>query len=303
MKIWDSQKGKETIWAPTNADGHFSNANMPLKTAFAQSINSVAVKLGQEMGIDRIAKTAHAMGIKSPLNETPSLALGSSDVNLLELVNAYSTIINDGKAHEPIFVTRIKDRDGHDITPPALNERQAINYRSAYLMQQMLMAGMRVHNGTSMSLWRYVRNFPDTEFGGKTGTSNNHSDAWFVGVSPKLICGAWVGGEYRAIHFRTGKLGQGSRTALPICGMFFESVLSDKRFKHYRTKFTSPKGEDIRSFMYDCSGYVAAPDDSLILDGANEGVDIEGESTPTDDQGEHINEELKEKQLNEVIEY
>jgi penicillin-binding protein 1A len=197
---------------------------MTLKSAFAQSINSVAVRVGQEVGIDRIAKTAHQMGIKSPLHETPSLALGASDVNLLELVNAYSTIINDGMTHEPVLVTRILDRDGKLIYEAPTEQTEAVSYKSAFFMQQMLMAGMREPGGTSMNLWRYVRNFSDTDFGGKTGTSNNHSDAWFVGISPNLVCGAWVGGEYRAIHFRTGELGQGSRTALPICGQFFESV-------------------------------------------------------------------------------
>jgi penicillin-binding protein 1A len=247
---------------------------MALKTAFAQSVNSVAVKLGQELGVSSIAHTAYKMGIKSPLDETPALALGSSDVNLLELVNAYGTVVNNGKYHSPVFVTRILDRDGKDLLPPRIEESQAISYKSAFLMQQMLMAGMRVPGGTSMSLWRYVRNYADTEFGGKTGTSNNHSDAWFVGVSPKLVCCAWVGGEYRAIHFRTGQLGQGSRTALPICGGFFESVMGDKNFKHYHGKFEKPKDDDIRSFMYDCSGSYSVPNDSLSLDGVDEGITI-----------------------------
>jgi membrane peptidoglycan carboxypeptidase len=86
---------------------------MTLKRAFAQSVNSIAVKLGQEMGIGKVAATAHAMGIKSKLDETPSLALGSSDVSLLELVNAYTTVANDGKAHDPVLVTAIYDRDGN----------------------------------------------------------------------------------------------------------------------------------------------------------------------------------------------
>ena len=109
---------------------------------------------------------------------------------------------------------------------PAATE-QAVPYKSAFLVQQLLMGGMREPGGTSQSLWGYVSNFRDTDFGGKTGTSNNHSDAWFMGVTPKLVVGAWVGGEYRSIHFRTGALGQGSRTALPICGYFLQSVLGD----------------------------------------------------------------------------
>lgn len=117
-----------------------------------------------------------------------------------------------------------------------------------------------------MSLWGYVGKFNDTEFGGKTGTSNNHSDAWFVGVSPKLVVGAWVGGEYRCIHFRTGALGQGSRTALPICGYFLESVLSDANFKHYRGKFPPPSDESINSAMYNCASYYQSRKDTDSVD-------------------------------------
>lgn len=265
MKVWDDEKKKEVLWAPTNANGYFTDYNMTLKSAFAQSINSVAVRVGQEVGIDRIAQTAHKMGIKSTLHETPSLALGASDVNLLELVNAYSTIINDGKAHEPILVTHILDRDGNLIYEAPTEQTEAVSYKSAFFMQQMLMAGMREPGGTSMNLWRYVRNFSDTDFGGKTGTSNNHSDAWYVGICPNLVCGAWVGGEYRAIHFRTGELGQGSRTALPICGQFFESVLNDPNFKHYRGRFDEPHDVSILSNMYQgISNY--EPIDSLDKD-------------------------------------
>ena len=274
IKSYDGKRKKEVVWAPSNANGYFTGANMTLKRAFAQSVNSVAVKLGQEMGIDKVAQTAHAMGVKSKLDETPALALGASDVSLLELVNAYSTVVNDGKTHDPVFVTKILDRDGNLIYAAPTEQRQAIPYKSAFLMQQMLMGGMREPGGTSMSLWRYVRPFVDTDFGGKTGTSNNHSDAWFMGVSPKLVCGAWVGGEYRAIHFRTGRLGQGSRTALPICGGFFERVLSDKRFGRYHGKFAGPHDEDLRDFMFNCNGgYYVHPNDSLSDDDvADEGV-------------------------------
>ncbi|HIV84996.1 MAG TPA: transglycosylase domain-containing protein [Candidatus Prevotella intestinigallinarum] len=278
MRVYDKFKKKEVTWAPTNANGYFTGDSMPLKAAFAQSINSVAVKLGQEVGIDNIVNTAHAMGIKSPLDNTPSLALGSSDVNLLELVNAYSTVVNDGKAHDPVLVTRILDRDGNEIYVAPSEQCQAIPYKSAFLMQQLLLGGLREPGGTSMSLWRYVRAYNDTEFGGKTGTSNNHSDAWFVGVSPKIVVGAWVGGEYRSIHFRTGALGQGSRTALPICGNFLESLLGDPAFKRYHGKFAKPTDE-IEYEMYNCSSYYRKkenPDSSLIdsIGAAISGVSI-----------------------------
>ena len=261
MKVMD--KGKEVTWAPTNADGHFSGANITLKQAFAMSINSVAVRLGQECGIERIVKTAHDMGIKSKLNPTPALALGSSDVNLLELVNAYCTPCNQGRMHDPVLVTRIVDRDGEVIYEAKPNDKEALTERSAFLVQQLLMGGM---SGTSSRLRSYVGyDVTDTDFGGKTGTSNNHSDAWFIGTTPKLVCGAWVGGEYRCIHFRTGELGQGNRTALPICGYFLKSVLDDPQFKQYHAKFTIPQNVDLTSGMYGCGGYFKSVSDSDSL--------------------------------------
>ena len=256
MQVFDKKKNQEVTWAPTNANGSFSGDSMALKSAFARSINSVAVRLGQEMGISRIVETAHKMGIKSPLDATPALALGSSDINLMELANAYCTIANDGVHHEPVVVTRIVEKDGKVVYTAPTAEEQAIPYRSAFFMQQLLMGGLREPGGTSMSFGGYLGDsYKDTDWGGKTGTSNNHSDAWFMGVSPKLVVGAWVGGEYRCIHFRTGTLGQGSRTALPICGYFVQALLSDPNFKQYHAKFGKPKDDAILSSMYNCASY------------------------------------------------
>lgn len=266
MEVYDKQKHEMTSWTPTNANGRFSGDSIPLKSAFAKSINSIAVRLGQEMGIKNIAKTAHDMGIKSPLDEQPSLALGASDVNLLEMVNAYCTIANDGKHVEPVLVTRIVDKDGKEVYVSSTEEKQVIPYKSAFFMQQLLMGGMREPGGTSQSLWGYTDTARDTDFGGKTGTSNNHSDAWFMCVSPNLVAGAWVGGEYRSIHFRTGALGQGSRTALPICGYFIQALMKDPEFKKYHGRFNKPNDEDITSDMYTCSSYVPVKKDTTKVD-------------------------------------
>ena len=287
MQVYDKQKKQTVTWAPTNANGYFTGDSMVLKSAFARSINSVAVRLGQEMGIKRIIETAHAMGIKSPLDDAPSLALGASDVTLLELVNAYSTIADDGKVHEPVLVRRIVDKDGKEIYKAPTASRQAIPYKSAFLVQQLLLGGLHEPGSTSMSLWGYVGKHNDVEWGGKTGTSNNHSDAWYVAVSPRLVVGAWVGGEYRCIHFRTGQLGQGSRTALPICGYFIESVLDDPAFKNYHQKFNKPKDPDITADMYICQSYypTQTPDS---LSGDSISIDI------LDEMGNPIIESLEE---------
>lgn len=285
MQVFDKKKNQEVTWAPTNANGSFSGDSMALKSAFARSINSVAVRLGQEMGISRIVETAHKMGIKSPLDATPALALGSSDINLLELANSYCTIANDGVHHEPVVVTRIVDKDGKVVYTAPTAEEQAIPYRSAFFMQQLLMGGLREPGGTSMSFGGYLGDsYKDTDWGGKTGTSNNHSDAWFMGVSPKLVVGAWVGGEYRCIHFRTGALGQGSRTALPICGYFVQALLSDPNFKQYHAKFGKPKDDAILSSMYNCASYYShSKRDTLQTDS----IHVE-EEIMLDEEGNHI---------------
>ena len=301
MKVM--QNGKEMVWAPHNADGRFSNANISLKQAFAMSINSSAVRLGQECGIDNIVKTAHDMGIKSKLDPTPSLTLGASDVNLLEMVNAYCTPVNDGAHIDPVLVARIEDRDGNVIFEAPTKTEQVISKRSAFLVQQLLKGGM---SGTSSRLMGFVGydKAADTDFGGKTGTSNNHSDAWFIGTTPKLVVGAWVGGEYRSIHFRTGALGQGSRTALPICGMFLQKALADPAFKQYHAHFPPPSSLGITQDMYYCTGWVPTEEevnDSTAEDGEeieydengypllppnNEGIEDNPEepSVPNDDQ-------------------
>lgn len=282
MEVYDSKKHETTIWTPTNADGRFSGDSIPLRSAFARSINSIAVRLGQEMGIKNIINTAHKMGIKSQLDEAPSLALGASDVNLLEMVNAYCTVANNGKHIAPILVTKITDRDGREIYKAQHEEKQAIPYKSAFFMQQLLMGGMREPGGTSQSLWGYIGSAPDTDFGGKTGTTNNHSDAWFMCVSPKLVAGAWVGGEYRSIHFRTGALGQGSRTALPICGYFMQSVMSDPTYAKYHGKFRSPDDVDIKYGMYSCASYIPARNDSVDTDTM---MIVGGDATVPEDNG------------------
>lgn len=259
MEVYDKIKKKVVTWTPTNASGTFSGDSIPLKSAFAKSINSVAVRVGQEVGINRIIETAEKMGIKSPLDDEPSLALGSSDVQLLELTDAYCTVANNGMHHDPVIITKIVDKDGKTVYENNTEAEQVIPYKSAFLMQQMLMAGTHDPGGTSNGLMAaaYAGIARDTDFGGKTGTSNNHSDAWFEGVSPNLVVGAWVGGEYRSIHFRTGALGQGSRTALPIVGQFLHYIMTDPAFKKYHGRFRKPTDDDgITSSMYMCQSYV-----------------------------------------------
>ena len=297
MDAWssytDTIQGKPKQWAPHNANGTFSGANMTLKLAFAQSVNSIAVKLGYEVGIRDIIQTAHRMGIHSELEPVPSLSLGASDVSLLDLVNSYCTVIDRGLYADPLFVARIEDRDGNLLYEAETNKERALSERSSYFMEQLLRGGLTQPGGTTAALWQYIHPVLDkSEFGGKTGTSNNHSDAWFVGVTPKLVAGGWVGGEYRSIHFRTGELGQGSRTALPVFGRFIARLLQDKRFGCYYGKFPAPPAGVMPS-EYECAATIFPSDtlsvDTTILEGfplednpLNENIEYSTEAASTD---------------------
>lgn len=275
--IYDRVKGEMVHWRPTNANGSFSGSNITLRSAFAQSINSVAVRIGTEVGIPIVAQTARDMGITTEMEETPALALGSSDVNLLELVNAYCTVVNDGVYHDAVMVTHILDHNGVEIYRARSSQHRALPYRAAFLMQQMLMAGRTDAGGTSQALNGYITSsMYDTDFGGKTGTSNRHADAWFVGVSPHLVCGAWVGGEYRQIHFISGAYGQGSRTALPICGVFFNKVFNDPAFRKYHGRFQQKEYVDPAQYSQCVEEF--EPDS---LDWAVDSLDLD--SIPYDD--------------------
>ena len=270
MRVYDKFKHDSVDWRPHNANGRFSNAEVPLRSAFARSINTIAVKLGQETGISNVIQTAQDMGIKSPLDNNPSLALGSNDVNLLELVNAYGTVADDGMHVDPVFITKIVDSDGNVIFENKLEETRALSKEAAFYMQKLLEASVYDAGGTSQPIaaGQYLGPYMKTlSIGGKTGTSNNHSDAWFVGVTPSLVAGAWVGGEYRSIHFRTGALGQGSRTALPIVAAFFRGVMDEPALRgKYQRKYGMPP-TDIDASSYEAT-YVpqAAGNDSLSND-------------------------------------
>lgn len=263
------EKGETKSWSPHNADWNFTWSDIPLKSAFARSINSVAVQLTSEMGWDKVIECAKRLGVASPLHNVPSICLGSSDVTLLEMVNAYCTFLNDGMLSEPVFVTRITDREGKVVYQHIPQAKRVISAETAFLMSIMLRSGLTEAGGTTQGLWEYDLFKYDTEFGGKTGTSSNFSDGWFIGITPKLVSGVWVGGEHRNARFRTSQLGEGLRTALPLYGLYMEKVLQNPDLKQYRGKFDKPKVKISKS--YTCSGFVPTPD---TLSGAEPTVEL-----------------------------
>ncbi|MFH0893158.1 MAG: transglycosylase domain-containing protein [Bacteroidota bacterium] len=234
------ENGEKKVWTPHNADWECTGKQLTLKHAFARSINTIAVQLTQEFGWDEVIKYAYRMGIRTKLKSVPSVCLGSADVSLLELLTSYCTVMNNGNYIEPVLVTKIVDKNGNVVYEHKPVQKRVLSYETAYLMQVLLYGGLTEPGGTTQALWEHDLFRYDTDFGGKTGTSSGHSDGWFIGVTPKLVGGVWVGGEHRSIHFRTSELGEGCKTALPIYGLFMEKVLADKRYMKYRARFGKP---------------------------------------------------------------
>ncbi len=234
------ENGEDKVWEPKNSTGYYSYSNMTLRKAMARSVNSITAQLTDDVGPEKVVEYAHKLGIQSRLDAVASIGLGSSDVSLYELVNAYCTFANEGQHTDPMIVARIEDREGNVKEEFTAKTRVSISAESAYLMLFMLQGGLQESGGTSQSLWSFNLFKNNHEMGAKTGTTSNNSDGWFVGVSDKLVVGAWVGGDDRSIHFRSTDMGEGAKTALPIVGLFLEKVYADKAFKNLQGPFPKP---------------------------------------------------------------
>ncbi|MGF7216192.1 penicillin-binding protein 1A [Spirosoma lacussanchae] len=268
------ENGEEKVWEPRNSTGYYTYSEMTLRRAMARSVNSITAKLTDDVGPERVVEYAHRMGIKSKLAAVPSVGLGSSDVSLYELVGAYCTFINDGEAIEPMIVQRIEDRDGVVIETFQTQRRQAISPETAFLMRYMLQGGLQEPGGTSQNLWSFNLFKNRHEMGGKTGTTSNNSDGWFVGVSDKLVVGAWVGGDDRSIHFRSTDLGEGAKTALPLVGRFLEKVYADNKFRNLQGPFAKPAVPITKDYQ-NCYSY----EDESAAESDSTGVSGESDST------------------------
>lgn len=235
-----TEKGKKKVWTPHNADWATSGTNMTLRHAMGKSVNTVTARLTEKVGWDNVRKTAIKMGIKSPLVSVPSIGLGSNEVTLYELVGAYTVFMNKGKHTDPRMVTKITDMDGNVIVEFKPAYKQAISSESAWLMTYMLRGGIEEPGGTSQALWEYKWVHQGNEVGGKTGTSSNYSDGWYMGVTPDLITGVWVGADDNRIRFRSSETGEGARTALPIYGKYMELLFNDKKINLKKSKYPKP---------------------------------------------------------------
>lgn len=231
--------GEPATWSPSNSDGKYSNEPMTIRQALAQSINTVTAEIMYKMQPANVVALAKRMGIKSELEPVLSLALGVNEVSVYEMVGAYSTFVNKGVYTQPFFITRIEDKNGNVLFEPQPKTIEALNEETAYLMLHMLQGGTQLRGGSALGLSSELRH--NIEIGAKTGTTQNGSDGWFMGVTPELVAGAWVGGDNRAIRFRSWLSGQGARTAMPIWEDFMLKTYNDPQLEIDKTTFETPK--------------------------------------------------------------
>jgi penicillin-binding protein 1A len=234
--------GKPDVWSPNNADFKFSYREMSLRWAMGKSVNSITAQLTEKVGWDKVVEYAHKCGIESPLKSVPSVSLGSNDVSVFEMVRAYSTFLNRGNKIDPLLVTKITDQNGGLLEEFTLKTEKVLSDEIAWLMLYMFRGGMEEPGGTSQALWEYpgLWKKESNQIGGKTGTSSDYVDGWYMGITKDLVTGIWVGADDRSVHFNTSESGEGSHTALPIFGRFMEKVYADPNSGYQPGPFPKP---------------------------------------------------------------
>ena len=229
------------IWEAKNSDKtNFDDKMVTLKWGLAHSVNQVSAWVMKQYNPQSVVDIMKKMGVYSPIDPVPSLFLGTSDVTLYEMVGAYGTFANKGVFTQPIFVTQIEDRHGNVISTFRPEKHDAIDEQTAYLMTELMRGVVDAGSGGRLR-WR-------PEYGGfkgpiaaKTGTTQNHSDGWFIGVTPELVNGSWTGAELRSIHFDDLQTGQGASMALPIWGYYMKKVYADRSLPYSdKTEFERP---------------------------------------------------------------
>ena len=246
-------------WSPENADAQYGGM-LTLKQGLAESVNAVSAYLMKQFGPQAMIEIARKMGITAPIDAVPAICLGTPDVSVYEMVGAYSTFANKGVWTQPVYLTRIEDKNGNVLQDFVPRKVEAISEETAYLMLN-LMEGV-VQFGTGGRLrGEYKIPYP---IAGKTGTTQNQSDGWFMGITPELVSGCWVGCEDRIVHFRTLELGQGARTALPIWALYMKKIYADSTLKISRGSFERP--EDPLNVSLDCSKYMQPGEDKSTFD-------------------------------------
>jgi len=244
----DVVDGQHKTWSPKNSDWKNTGYDMSLRWAMAKSVNSVTAQLTEKVGPENVVKYAKLLGIHGDLKAVPSIGLGPFDVSLFDMVGAYGTFLNHGTYTEPMLVARIEDNDGNVIENFKPKRKEVLSEEISWLMLYMFRGGVEEPGGTSQSLYSYDLWKKGNELGGKTGTSSNFSDSWYIGISKDLVTGIWIGAENRSIHFKTSQTGEGARTALPIFGAYMEKLYHDPKSGVTYGKFPKALNKISRKF-------------------------------------------------------
>ena len=241
-------------WCPRNSSHQREGEMVTLKWALANSINWVSaylMKAGGPNGPNMVISIARKMGVTSPIDPVPAISVGAAEITVYEMTGAMATFANQGEYVQPIFITRIEDNKGKVLETFTPERREAISPRIAWMMIQMMKGVVDSGTGARLRGSQFKLSYP---MAGKTGTTQNNSDCWFVGITPKMTTVVWTGGELRSIHFRSMEFGQGARQALPIFGHYMRSVYDDGVLNFYRGDFTKPDLPD-EDFIWDESVY------------------------------------------------
>ncbi|MGB5371502.1 MAG: transglycosylase domain-containing protein [Flavobacteriaceae bacterium] len=245
--------GNPEPWCPKNSDGKYSGRSYTLKKALANSINTVTAQLIDKVGPKSAVSIVKNLGMTGEIPEVPSIALGTLDVNVYEMVGAYGAFVNQGVYVKPVMVTRIEDKNGtvlYEYVPETKDVlSKEVSYAMVNLMEGVTEGGsgtrLRTKNQQDVTVYKeIITGYPygfTNPIAGKTGTTQNQSDGWFMGMVPNLVTGVWVGGEERATHFRSILYGQGAAMALPIWGLYMKKNYEDKDLGISEGEFPRPQ--------------------------------------------------------------
>ncbi|MDT0606177.1 penicillin-binding protein 1A [Croceitalea rosinachiae] len=254
--------GNMEAWCPKNSDGKYSGKNKTLKNALANSVNTVTARLIDEVGPGSVVSIAKNMGLSREILEVPSIALGALDVNVYEMVGAYGTFANQGVYVKPVMITRIEDKNGTVLYEYVPETKDVLSKDVAYTMVNLMEgvteygSGGRLRHSFAKEQTVYkeiVTGYPyelTNPIAGKTGTTQNQSDGWFMGMVPNLVTGVWVGGDDRSIHFNRLLYGQGASMALPIWALYMKANYANEELGISMDAFEEP--EDL-SINVDCT--------------------------------------------------
>ena len=258
-------KGKYGIleeWTPKNSSNSPDKyaGQLTLKQGLAKSVNTMSARMIDMVGLKNVIRLAKSAGITSEIPETPAIALGSAELTLYEMVSAYAMFANKGLRVEPMMIERIEDKNGTNLSEFTPKTREVLSEESAYVVLDLLQgvtlfgSGVRLRTGGKRK--GYITGYPykfTNPIVGKTGTTQNHTDGWFMGVVPNLATGVWTGGEDNAIHFKGIGKGQGATMSLPSWALFMKKCYADKKLNISREKFEKPEKITIK---LDCNDKV-----------------------------------------------